>query len=91
MKGHTKEEMQNMLKEIVKQVGYVRTLDEILDHYEKNQVAVDRKAHPDFPAPPANAFIRYMQENREKFEAEFTQKEGKVPIYVRIPPGGLLT
>jgi hypothetical protein len=71
-----------MLKEIVNQVGYIRTLDEILDVYEKNPVEFDRKSHPDFPSPPPNAFIRYMQENREKFEAELKAKGEKNPAYV---------
>lgn len=85
MKGYSIEELQEMLKEIINQAGYIRTLNEVLDDYEKNHVKMSRKAHPDFPSQPPNPLLRYMQENREKLEQEYTAKEGQVPAYVSMP------
>lgn len=83
--GYNTDELQNELKEIVKVVSHVRTLDEILAEYVKNRHRYDLNAHPEFPSKPISAHWLYFKENREKITKLAEQANGgKAVPYVSL-------
>lgn len=72
--GYSKEKLQDLLNGIVKKTGYIRTLDEILTSYSKNQFKLELSSHPDKPSKPKAAYILYFDDNKEKFTSKFQRE-----------------
>lgn len=81
--GYSQEELQEHLNEIIKTTGVIRTLDEVLADYQKNQVSYSINNHKDFPKRPSNANICYITKNRRKLEEQLEKMNpGKKIVYV---------
>lgn len=81
--GYEQDELKKELDEIIKVVGTVRTLDEVLADYEKNFQRYDFTMHPDHPSKPLSYMLTYVKENRLKLEKELKkQNPGNKCSYV---------
>lgn len=76
MPGHSTEELQETLDEIIKKTGTMRTLEEILMSYKRNQMAHEKKADVNKPKKARRAYHIYYEENKEKLIEKYKRETG---------------
>lgn len=79
IEGYSTDELKLILKEIIKSAGVIRTLDEVLAHYEANHRKLNIASHPDHPKNrPKTATMSYVMLNRAKLTQQLQkQNPGK--------------
>lgn len=79
----SKEELSEQLEEIVKSVGTIRTLREILQNYISDFEKLELKKVGDSkPKKPMSAFLFYLKENRTKLTKQAQEEAGSTLSYV---------
>lgn len=71
---HSPEELREHFNEIVRIVGTVRTLGEVVECFKKNSQKLESQNHPDRPVKPKTAQNIYVNENREKLLQKFEKE-----------------
>lgn len=72
--GYSKETLQQLLKDVVKSTGFIRTLDEIFVHYVNNQAKIELRSHPGKPVKPKPAHVMWYEDNKSKIEQKLAKE-----------------
>lgn len=72
--GYSSAMLEGMLNDIVKNTGYIRTLDEILVHYVNNQGKIELNSHPGKPVKPKAAHAMWYEDNKEKIDSKLLKE-----------------
>lgn len=82
--GHSSENLQECLTEILASINSTRTLEEMLNDYLKNYHRYERKKQADLPKRPFNPCLQYLTDHREEFEKKLMKKTKTKPKFVSL-------
>lgn len=74
--GRNPSELQEMLSEIIKKTGVVRTLGEILISYKQNQMSYELKHDSNKPTRPRLPYQAYYEDNKDRINEKYCKESG---------------